>query len=193
MSNYNILTDRELTDLLRTGSERAFNEIYVRYKGLLHVHAYQKLGDFDEASDIIQELFTIIWVRRDALPQETNLQSYLFVSVRNRILDFIAHKKVESKYLNSFQSFINDEKSYITDLFIREKEFSEIIEKEINDLPPKMREVFLLSRRTGLSHKEIAQKLNISENTVKNQVKYALKILRGKFGLVLYIIFRLFY
>ncbi|WP_367866957.1 RNA polymerase sigma-70 factor [Pedobacter sp. WC2423] len=193
MRLYSDLSDIELTHLLRNGNAVAFDEIYFRYKSLLHIHTYKKLGDFDDASDIIQELFTNLWIKRSALPDQTNLKSYLFVSVRNRILDFISHKKVESKYINSFQIFINDKSSYVTDLFIREREFAKIIEKEINELPPKMREIFILSRTTGLSHKEIAEKLNISENTVKNQVKGALKKLKCKFGLFWFLVFVLFY
>lgn len=187
------LSDIELSDLIRAGSKEAFNEIYLRYKNLLHIHAYKKLGDFDEASDIVQDLFTNLWIKRAGLPDQTNFKSYLFVSARNKILDYISHKKVESRYISNFQSFINNQSSYITDLFIREREFARIIDKEINDLPPKMKACFVLSRTTGLTHKEIADQLGISENTVKNQVKYALKILRSRLGFLLYLILLLFY
>jgi RNA polymerase sigma factor (sigma-70 family) len=96
-------------------------------------------------------------------------------------------KKIRANYTKSFQDFL-DEGEYITDNYIREKEFSQIIEKEIAALPDKMRQVFELSRRQNLSRKEIAEKLNLSEKTVKNQITNALKILRGKLDIISFLI-----
>ena len=91
-----------------------------------------------------------------------------------------------SKYINSFKAF-HETGTCITDYAIREKQLASIIEREIDALPPRMREIFILSRRANLSHKQIAQQLDLSELTVKTQVKHALKILRTRLGLVVFI------
>jgi len=84
-------------------------------------------------------------------------------------------------YLNSLQEFI-DKGEYSTDLLLRERELNLIIEKEIQALPPRMREVFMLSRNEGLTHKQIAQRLGTSEQTVTTQIRNSLKVLRLKLG-----------
>ena len=190
MASLTTLSDQELATLFRDGEEAAYIELYQRFKGILHLHAYRKLGNFEEAKDVVQELFAIIWDKRESLPLTNNFSGYLYQTLRNRIFNIIAHKKVESGYATSISQFLQGENAS-TDHKIRERDLAQRIELEINNLPPRMREVFLLSRRSYLSHKEIAQELNISESTVKNQIKNALKILRIKLGLILYIAFLL--
>ncbi|WP_431217566.1 sigma-70 family RNA polymerase sigma factor [Puia sp. P3] len=108
-----------------------------------------------------------------------SLSSYLYTSVRNRVLNRIEHKRVKDAYLFSIQRFMKEGESII-DEQLRVRELTALIEKEIAALPDKMREVFELSRREELSHKEIAEKLNISDKTVKKQVSNAIKILRNR-------------
>lgn len=192
MNLYKNLNDQELAVLLKKGNEAAFYEIYERYKGILHMHAYKKLVDFEEAKDVVQELFSALWDKRNDLPETVNFSGYLYSSVRNRIFNIYAHKKVAAGYVTSFQK-INSEASYITDELVRENELARQIEAEITALPERMREVFLLSRKEHLSHKEIAERLDISEFTVKNHIKKALKTLRFKLGLYAYIIFLIKY
>ena len=178
------MSDTELITLLRSGDREAYTEIYRRYKGILLIHAYKKLGDFEEAKDIVQETFSFLWKDRDQIPETKNLAGFLYTVVRNKILNYIEHKKVESKYASSFIQFVADE-NHVTDFLIREKELAARIDKEINALPEKMKEVFVLSRKDNLSHKEIAEKLDISVFTVKNHIKSALKALRPKFEMLI--------
>lgn len=178
--------DIELVELMSKGSEPAFLEIYHRYKGILYQFAYRRLQDQLEVDDIIQELFATLWVKRETLDLKTNVSGYLYAAVRNRILDIIAHKQVESVYIQSLQEFV-DHGNAITDHRLRQNMLQELIEKEVANLPKKMREVFELSRKYHLSHKEISEKLEISEKTVKNQINNALKILRVKLGLLIYL------
>jgi RNA polymerase sigma-70 factor (ECF subfamily) len=178
------LSDIELINLLRSGDQEAYTEIYRRYKGILLIHAYKKLGNFEEAKDIVQETFSFLWKDRDQIPETKNLAGFLYTVVRNKILNYIEHKKVEFKYASSFIQFATAE-NHVTDFLIREKELAARIDKEINALPEKMKEVFVLSRKDNLSHKEIAEKLNISVFTVKNHIKSALKALRPKFEMLI--------
>ena len=174
--------------MLRADDHGAFNEIYERYKGLLVNHAYNKLnGNLEDAKEIVQEVFSNFWHNRHLLPVINVLKAYLYTLVRNRVLNYIQHQNVVTRYADSFAQY-EQEYDYSTDRLIREKQMLEIIDREINALPTKMKEVFLLSRKNYLSHKEIAEKLDISEHTVKNHIKSALKILRNRLDLVLIIV-----
>lgn len=120
----------------------------------------------------------------------TNLAGYLYTAARNDVLDTIAHQDVESAYLVNLQNYIQSGES-ITDHRARIAIFTELIEREIAELPEKMREVFEMSRKMHLSHRAISEKLNISEKTVKNQVNNALKILRRR--LAVWLLFIILY
>lgn len=180
-------TDSELIALLKEGDSAAFAEIYARYFGLLYIFVHRKLKDEDDAKDILQELFFNIWEKREILNFPSTLTNYLYASVRNRMLDRISRKDVESRYIQSLQSFM-DTGQATSDHLVRERQLSELIELEIDALPIKMREVFLLSRRDHLTYKEIAEKLDISEQTVRSHVKHALRTLRARLGLFGYLV-----
>jgi len=188
MTGYNVLADLELYALLKAGDKVAYTEIYNRYFSLLYLHALKRLRDEEAARDLIQDLFTTLWIKREVLTTRTNLSNYLYTAVRNGVFNFIAHQKVASRYINELPDKIEPSEC-ITDHLARERQLSALIEKEIAELPDKMREIFLLSRVEGLSHKEIAERLGISELTVKTQVKNALRILREKLGFIIYFIF----
>ncbi len=98
------LTDIELVSLLKEGDKDAYAEIYNRFKGVLYIHAYRMLNDKEEAKDVVHEIFSRIWTKREQLNFNIGLSAYLYASVRNRIFDRIAHKKIESEYLSSLQS-----------------------------------------------------------------------------------------
>lgn len=182
MSKYNDLSDDELVSLLREGNRNAFTAIYDRYFWLLHSHAYKWLRNREEAGDIIHELFLRLWEKRDTLSPEGGLPGYLYASVRNRIFNLIAHNRVKSEYLTSLQDFTHHGEC-ITDHPVREKLLAELIEREIAGMPRRMREIFELSRKQLLSHREISRELNISEQTVRKHIQHALRILRVSLGL----------
>jgi RNA polymerase sigma-70 factor (family 1) len=186
MFYYGALSDDELTLLLKSGDASAYTVIYNRYFDSLYIHAYRRLQHKEEAQDVIHELFAQLWTKKTTLHIQTSLAAYLYSAVRNKILDFISHKQVESKYMSSLAGFM-DQGVCITDHSIREKQLSALIDKGISDLPLKMKEVFELSRKQRLTHKEIAEKLNLSEQTVKKQVNNALKILRIKLGTMVFL------
>ncbi|WP_316822255.1 RNA polymerase sigma-70 factor [Pedobacter gandavensis] len=178
------LSDVELISLLKQGNAAAYTVVYNRYFEELYLHAYNRLRDKEEAQDLLHELFATIWNKRAELQIKSSLAAYLYTAVRNRVMDVIAHQQVETKYISSLQYFMSH--GYcVTDHQVRERQLAALIEKGIKDLPPKMREIFELSRKHEMSHKEIAVQLNLSEQTVRTQVKNALKILRVRLGMML--------
>lgn len=180
-------SDEELVLRLRNGSHRAYEEIYHRYKISLIEHAYKKLGIYEDAKEIVQDVFTSIWSNYAKTPALNNLAAWLYVLVRNKVLNHIAHTRVVNRYMASFKDFVQQD-NHLADLILQEKEMKLLIDQEINNLPPKMRRVLIMSRENHLSNKVIAQELQISENTVKNHLKAALKILRSRLGSVLTLI-----
>jgi RNA polymerase sigma-70 factor (family 1) len=192
MVDYFELNDADLVSLMKEGNKKAYTVLYDRYKRLMYLHAYKKTGDAQEAQDVLQDVFLNLWSKRDQVSEEENLSGYLYTSIRNRILNLISHKKIRDRYEESLLQF-SDMETPVADHLIREKQFSEMIQKEIDALPEKMREIFLLSRKGYLKNKEIAEHLGLSEHTVATQIKRALKILRSRLGLMLYLVFLFFY
>lgn len=186
MTDCRILSDAQLVDLLKEGDHHSFTEIYKRYNSLLYIYAYKKLHDKESAKDIIQEIYVHLWNSRSNLNIQTTLSGYLYKAVLNRVLNVFRHVAITQEYISSFKE-VTDNAPAQTDYRIREKDLKSLIEKEINNLPEKMREIFQLRRQEYLSNKEIAERLNISEHTVATQIKRALKTLRGKLGLFLFI------
>ncbi|WP_316836336.1 RNA polymerase sigma-70 factor [Pedobacter nutrimenti] len=179
MGRYSKYSDKELADLLKSGDQSAFTEIYNRYWSVMYAHVYKMLRDREEAKDVIQEIFSKLWLKATEIRSNQNLAGFLYVAARNRVLNLMEQHRVRNDYVKSIASFVSEIDPGAIDR-VDEKKITQIIEQEILNLPPKMREIFEMSRKENLSHKEIAEKLNISDQTVKKQVQNALKIIRPK-------------
>lgn len=185
MKSYSNFTDEELTALLKAGDGASFSELFKRYNRLLFVHAFRLSGDEEEARDVVQDVFVLLWDRRTETNFTSNFSGFLYTMIRHRVFDGIAHKKVAEKYVDSIKDFFAKGEAK-TDYLLRTKELEAIIEKEIAMLPTHLRATFEL-RRKGLSHKEIAEQLDISEKTARNQASKAMKELRAKLGILVYL------
>jgi RNA polymerase sigma-70 factor (ECF subfamily) len=180
MSSYEDYTDEMLILLLKSGDELAFTEIYRRHWHMLYLHAKKVLADGHEAKDLVQDLFFSLWTKAAALDVKTNLKGYLYVMARNRVLNLLRQKKQ-----HDFVELIAEElEAQDVSLLqaISQQELAELIDAEIARLPPKMRLVFELSRRSFLTHKEIAERLDMNEEAVKKQISRSLKLLKLKLG-----------
>jgi len=188
MTNYQSSTDEELFKLLFNDDHLAYTEIYDRYSAILYLHAYRRLRHREEAKDLIHEIFTVLWSNRAYLKIKGKPSSYLYRAVRNRIIDLVTRKRLDTIYTDSLEE--NWELSVDhTDHQTRDKELVKLIELEINALPEKMRMVFNMSRKIHLSHKQIAEELDISELTVRKQINNALKILKPKLSRFLLLVY----
>lgn len=185
MDNYSGYTDQQLTEILRKGDQRAFAEIYNRYHALLFIHADSRIKNHDESVDIIHDVFAQLWEKREELNID-NLVGYLYKSVRNRIFNLIKHKKVITSYLEWF-SLPESVQQEFADHLIREKQFAAMIKAEIEALPPREKQVFELRRFENLSNKEVASRLNISEATAADYMKKAVKTLKPRIDLILFV------
>lgn len=164
-----------LFDEIRKGNEEAFNKAFDLYYSRLCFFADKMLHDFDLSRSVVQQVFVDLWIKREKLRIES-LQSYLFQSVRNAVFDVLKHRKVESQYLSTLEK---EEPGQLADL-MEEAELADRINKAIQKLPEKCREIFVLCRFEELKYAEIASRLNISVKTVEMQISIALKKLRSE-------------
>ena len=178
MSTYKSLTDLEVFVLMQEGDKFAFEEIYERFNGLLYIYACKMVSDREDARDIVQEIFVYLWSNPN-IQIKTQLSSYLYSAVRYKVFDWLDKNKSRTNYLQSLKDFA-EKGDYVTENYIREREFASLIEKEVSLLPPKMRLIFEMSRQQHLTQKQIAEILQLSDKTVKKQMSNALKDLRLK-------------
>ena len=173
------LSDEELIDLLKEGDHAAFNEIYTRHAPKVIYQVSQLLRDSEATKDLVQELFMTIWTKSANIKPGASLGGYLYIAAQNSVFRFLQRGKFQNDYLRSVAEF-STELTDNTSQTLDERDLHRLIDEQISKLPPKMREVFELSRVENLTYAEIAAQLNISEHTVRNQVSNALKILREK-------------
>ncbi|SFC45414.1 RNA polymerase sigma-70 factor, ECF subfamily [Parapedobacter composti] len=179
MEDYSAYTDQRLIELLADEDRLAYTEIYNRYWPVLFAHAYKMLKNHDAARDIIQDIFTDLWMQASGLQIKHSIRAYLYAMVRFKVLDVIRRNLHYEKHLDSLATFA-EKAEFNTDNTIIFNEFVKRIDDEVAQLPDRMREIFQKSRFEGLSNKEIAEDLNISHETVKKTITRALKILRSK-------------
>ncbi len=172
--------DKMLILRIQQGDNDAFTLFYERHRTSMYLSAYHLLKDEDNAHDAVQELFMKVWQSAAQIDPASNIKGYLYTILRNRILSNMSRSKYFEKYVNSYLAF---EQQYpcSTEETVLVRELQHILEDKIAKLPPKMREVYELSWDGQLSNKEIAEKLNISEGTVKQHKHQATRILRSKF------------
>lgn len=170
-----MMSDGDLLQLIKKDDTAAFESIYDKYWQALYLKACQRV-DKDEAKDMVQEVMISLWKRRNDIRvgQEGDLGRYLFTAIRYRVISHYAFSAAEIKKTDFFDTF-ND---YITTNTLETKELKARIEAEIGRLPARMQQIFRLSREDDYTIADIAKTLNISEQTVKNQLTDALKRLR---------------
>lgn len=185
------ISDHELLSLIKDGDRVAFKSIYEKYWQLLYIAACKIIKDEDEAKDVVQEVFISLLSKGTSVDIKGSVSNYLYTAVRYKVLDAISRQKVRTDYLDSLNDYASTG-NYTTDRALIEKEIHAEMEKEIQNLPLKMKEVFELSRKEELSHKEIAKTLNISDKTVKKQISNAIKLLKPKFDNYYFFVLLLF-
>ena len=162
-------------DLLRW-DETTFHRMYQLFYKALVAYSFRFVANQPTAEDIVQNVFSVLWRQSLRFPDEMLLRAYLYKSVRNKSLEHLSHLQVEKEYRERVLRNVQPEQ-LVTDE--GEEQLYRRLLTMIDSLPPRQREVFLM-HMDGARNKEIAEKLNISVNTVKIQKKRALATLRQK-------------
>jgi RNA polymerase sigma-70 factor (ECF subfamily) len=172
---------------LREGDRKIFTWLFEYYYSSLVIYADHFLHDQEAAEDIVQSVFVRMWENRLEI-KAASIRFHLISAVKNSCIDLIRKEATQGKYIRRQASqtinFEND--------FWAESELKEMIETAIGKLPPRCREIFILSRFEGLKSKEIAERLNLSQRTVETQITNALKVLRNDLKDYLFQLFFIF-
>jgi RNA polymerase sigma factor (sigma-70 family) len=172
------LSDEELLNLMRSGNERAFATLYERYWEPLYVGAGKRLGNTPEAQDIVQDIMESIWIKRLELSTKGgSLAPYLFTLLKYRIIDTLAHTRQQEICYHAFGQLLILQKHHVLEGLIS-KELQATIDREIAAMPINMQKVIQLSRLDDHSVAEIANRLSLSEQTVRNLLSQALQRLK---------------
>ncbi len=162
---------------MQTGDSDAFAALYRKYWRRLFDAAYRRLMLREECEEIIQEIFTDLWTRRETLLISVSLEAYLFGALRFGTYNHIRSRKIKETYLEHLLQAPGEQGNYIEDR-LHYEELAHALETSVQNLPEKLRKVYLLSRRENLTYKEIAAQEHIPVDTVEKKMGRALKILR---------------
>ena len=173
----NFSEERSLILRLIGGDEDAFCELYATYKNRLIYFAMRFLKSREYAEDVFQDAFTVVWQSRRFINPDASFSSYLYTIMRNRILNQLRNAANEEKLKESILSQALD---YTEDTKreVMLNDLKSLISHALQQLTPRQREIFEMSREAQLSHKEIADKLGISINTVQEHISTSLKLIR---------------
>ncbi len=166
-----------LVKRLRDGDADAFSEIYRRYASDLVSFTSSKLFSLEEARDLVHDLFVSLWAQKERIHPDTSLATYLFSIARYKIIDHI-RKNIKKQEYGFMLSCFNEPAENNIEKESDMKDLNGLIEKALQRLPVKTREIYFLSRHENKGIPEIAQALDLSPQTVKNQLSIALKHLR---------------
>lgn len=164
--------------LWQQGDDMAFEMLYKRYVIELMTLIAGKTGSEETARELTQDVFLAVYQQKMDLHLIGHFNAWLFTIAKNKIFNYYRHELVKRKYHN--QLLLNESGTMADEgnRILENKEQLQIIQRQIEKLPPKCREVFKLSRQENLTYKSIAQRLNISEHTVDQHIRKALGILR---------------
>jgi len=170
--------DAELVRRIRAGDERALETVFKAHYAGMASFTQRFVRSADLAEELVQDVFLKLWTKREQLAEIETLRTYLFRAARNTALNYLRRQKLERRWQEEQGVDDDPPTSYAADEETTEQEVALAVQQAINKLPPRCREIFLLSRDGGLTYAEIARSLEISVKTVETQMGRALKSLR---------------
>lgn len=170
------MTHENFIKKLQEGDEEAFEELVLKYSDALLGYALSLSGNHHTANDVVQEVFISTFEYRKKLNHKYSIESFLYKSTYNKFIDLYYKNKSRSKLHEQYCIILNQ-------LLIKSEDNSLMLKKmslEIENLPKKIKEIFVLSKTSGYTNLEISKTLNISIKTVESNITKAYKILRNK-------------
>jgi len=183
---------RELFIRVAAGDEQSFRQIFHHYAPRLNPFVLNIVKSEAFAEEIVQDVFLKLWVNRVQVSEKDSPSSWLFTVAAHQSFSFLKKRSTERRFIDSVKKQMLDHGgSSPTEDIIFSRENEVLLQEAMNRLPPQRQAIYRLSRTEGLTHKEIADKLNISSNTVKNQLVNAIRSIREyvrKSGALLFIL-----
>ena len=168
--------EKELLLQLANGSEKAFTAIFYHYRGKLYHYIFTITSSREMAEDTVHDVFLKIWTNREKLANIENMNAYLYRVCHNEAISGLRRMAKETLILAELQ---HEGIPLLPDVDpASQREIRASIQQAVNKLSPQQRKIFLLSRHDGLKHKQIAEQLGVSINTIKTHLGQALRFLR---------------
>lgn len=171
-----VYDEEAIINKLKEGDEASFKCLFDRYRNELFTYCLRITKERSLAEEIVQDVFMIIWQKRDEVQSQLPIRPYLYTIAQNLSFNFLKKAANDSKMKR--QVFYESQKEFRQDWLVDFKDTKKLIEQAITQMPSKQRLIFSLSRMESKSHEEIARELQISKNTVKDQIFKALKAIR---------------
>ena len=168
------------TDLLARiaeGDDKAFEPIFHHYRRRIYSYAYHLSGNSAQADELVQDVFLKVWLHRDKIPHILRFDSWLFTIARNQVFDMLKGMAKETALRRQMAQLLNPEINAVEDSVLT-RENEEQLQRALDQLSPRQKLIFTMSRSQGMKHEEIASHLHISRHTVKTHLVQALKTLR---------------
>lgn len=189
--HFNLKKDEDLINAVKKGDAKAYTQLVNQYHHKLCVYAFSLTKDHNLSEDIVQNVFMSIWNKKSNLREDLVIKSYLYKSVYNEFVDQYRKEKpvlsLEKKHFDVLSDIVEEEDGNSMEKLIK------LVKKEIENLPPKCKQTFLLSKQDGLTNIEIAEFLNVSKKSVEAHITKAFSILRqtvgDKMNTVLFLLF----
>lgn len=184
-------SENELAGLLKAGSEAAFSEIYNRYWDKLYIVARKRLDSAYEGEEIVQEIFCNLWRKRETFQLEKGFNNYFSVAVKFEVINRLQKKE----RIQTLEKNLSVQLTELDETTSKQIDFNELkaqIELTVKQLPEKCQIVFRLKHEDGLSQKQIAAQLDVSEKTVEAHLSKARKTIKDQFGSLTSLFFFMF-
>jgi len=175
MEGTNHISDQEIIDLFKSNADAGIKAIFDKYWDKLYHYSFKIVESEDAAKDIVQNLFVSLWENQAKAENIRSLKHYLYQSVRNNTIQYLKNNQfgvLHEHLLAELKETEQEEKEQV------HQEQNDLLKRRIEELPPKRKEIFTLSRYKHLSNEQIATKLNLSIRTVETQISNALRYLR---------------
>lgn len=171
------IDEKKLIQRLSKGDEMAFEILFYRYRGKIGNFIKRSIPPQIDLEETVHEIFLRIWINKEKLDADRPFGPYLFRIARNVVIDELRKNIEHSIYLRD-SSFPSDFSINDTDIKLEEKELQSWFKSILDKLPERRRDIFIMNRFEDLSYRDIASKLNISENTVDTQIRRSLQYFR---------------
>ena len=171
--------DVELMREIKAGNMFAFDVLYKKYSRKVYSFGYSILKSTEETENLIQDVFLNFWEERLNIEKDSSIKSYIFTLTYNSAVSVMRKKASESKYFEYLKT-LQEAREEPVNLELEYNELSARLDMIIKALPQRQKEIYLMHKIEELTYNQIAQRLNISVNTIENHMSRALKTIRRK-------------
>ncbi len=179
--------ETQLILALRNNSHEAFHTLYDSYKHRVCRFIFDMLGSYEETEEVFQFVFEKLWEHRHTLDSGYPIGAYIYKIARNKVYDVLRQRTVRRVFERQFAEML-DESDNFSEAMLQDRDFNRYLGGLIKSMPERRKEIFKLRYFQNMSYREIAEKLDITENTVDTQLRHAINYLRKHAGKELFLL-----